>query len=120
MNTDKGGRPQHNLEYATLDGLCAIQCTGEEIAAIFNIDYDTLNRALKRDGHTGFADYYKKKSANGKMSLRRKQFEVAKSGNPTMLVWLGKQWLEQSDKKESIELQSIEKSLKDLADKLPL
>ena len=31
------------------------------------------------------------------MSLRRKQYEVALSGNPSMLIWLGKNVLGQSD-----------------------
>ncbi len=37
---------------------------------------------------------------NGKASLRRMQFKGAESGNTTMLVWLGKQYLEQKDKSE--------------------
>ena len=32
------------------------------------------------------------------ISLRRAQYQVAKDGNPTMLIWLGKQWLGQSEK----------------------
>jgi len=100
MTKNKGGRPRINLDYEKLDKLCAIMCTGEEIASILNIDYDTLNRALKRDKHGGFADYYKNKSANGKMSLRRVQMKQALDGNTTMLVWLGKQHLDQSDKSD--------------------
>ena len=33
-------------------------------------------------------------------SLRAKQFELAMRGNPTMLVWLGKQELGQSDRQQ--------------------
>lgn len=32
--------------------------------------------------------------------LRAKQYEVAMAGNPTMLIWLGKQFLGQKDKTE--------------------
>jgi hypothetical protein len=32
--------------------------------------------------------------------VRRKQFELAMKGNTGMLVWLGKQWLGQSEKHE--------------------
>jgi DNA-binding response OmpR family regulator len=35
-----------------------------------------------------------------KVSLRRQQIEAAKKRNPTMLIWLGKQLLEQRDKIE--------------------
>jgi hypothetical protein len=34
----------------------------------------------------------------GKASLRRTQIAVAQQGNPTMLIWLGKQMLNQKDK----------------------
>lgn len=95
---NKGGRPKYQIDYKTLDDLCSIMCTGEEIAAILNIDYDTLNRRLEEEGHTGFTDYYKRKSANGKKSLRRVQYDQAIDGNSTMLIWLGKQWLDQTDK----------------------
>ena len=98
---NKGGRPRAAIDYQKLDSMCAILCTGEEIAAILDIDYDTLGRALKRDGHIGFAEYFKKKSSNGKMSLRRKQYQAAIEGNTTMLVWLGKQHLGQTDKSEN-------------------
>ena len=36
-----------------------------------------------------------------KVSLRRQQIELAKTGNPTMLIWLGKQLLEQRDKSDA-------------------
>jgi hypothetical protein len=93
-------KPLHQLDYKKLDAMCAIHCTGEECAAILGIDYDTLNRALKRDGKKGFAEYFAQKGSNGKMSLRRKQYDLAIAGNSTMLIWLGKQWLGQVDKTE--------------------
>lgn len=93
-----GGRPQIEINWTAFDKLCLLQCTLEEIASFFNCSVDTIERAVKRDKGFGFAEYYKKKSAGGKSSLRRKQMEVALSGNTTMLIWLGKQYLEQKDK----------------------
>ena len=83
--------------------MCAIHCTGDEQAAILEISYDTLNRACKRDKKMSFADYFRQKSAGGKMSLRRRQYSEAMEGNTTMLVWLGKNWLGQTDKEVSVE-----------------
>ena len=97
MTTEKGGRPKYQIDFETLDSLCNILCTGEEIAAILGVDYDTLNRRLKQETNLGFADYLKKMSAGGKMSLRRKQIETALDGNVTMLIWCGKQHLGQRD-----------------------
>jgi len=85
------------IDWGQVDTMCAIHCTGEEQAAILGIDYDTLNRVCKRDHKVGFTDYFKQKSSSGKMSLRRKQYSTAIDGNPTMLIWLGKAWLGQSD-----------------------
>lgn len=87
------------IDYETLQELCKIHCTGEECAAILHIDYDTLNSALKRDKHGGFSEYLKRHSADGKASLRRKQFSSAvDGGNVPMMIWLGKQHLGQLDK----------------------
>ena len=91
-------RPQIKIDYKTLDGLCKLQCTGDECANVLGIDYDTLDRALKREKKGGFAEYFKKASAGGKASLRRMQWKAAEGGNSTMQIWLGKQYLEQSDK----------------------
>ena len=116
----KSGPKPKVIDYQKLDAMCAIHCTGEECAAILNIDYDTLNAALERDGNVGFSDYFAIKSAGGKMSLRRKQYDQAMTGNSTMLIWLGKQWLEQSDKREDTTPgDTIAEALFEIADKLP-
>jgi len=86
------------IDWEQVDKMCAIQCTGEEIAGILSIDYDTLVRACKRELGVVFAEYIAQKKSGGKMSLRRKQYSTAMEGNATMLVWLGKNWLSQSDK----------------------
>lgn len=63
---------------------------------------DTLNARIRE--HYGedecFSTIYDKKRCGGKIAVRRKQFQVAESGNVSMLIWLGKQWLGQTDKQE--------------------
>jgi hypothetical protein len=95
---NKGGRPRKELNQHTFEGLCEIQATLEEIADVLRVSEDTVERWCKRTYELGFADAYKKFSATGKTSLRRYQFEAAKKGNTTMLIWLGKQYLGQTDK----------------------
>lgn len=97
---NKGGRPRKVIDWDQVDAMCRIHCTGEEQAAVLNVDYDTLNSACKREKGMGFSEYFKQKSASGKMSLRRKQYTSAMDGNTTMLVWLGKNWLGQKDSQE--------------------
>lgn len=89
---NKGGRPRKELNQQTFEELCKIQCTLEEIADVLRVSEDTVERWCKRTYELGFADAYKKFSATGKTSLRRYQFDAAKKGNPTMLIWLGKQY----------------------------
>lgn len=83
-------RPQKPIDAEQVELLASIHCTNEEIAIALGCSPDTLTRR--------FADALKKGKAEGKASLRRKQWELAQAGNPTMLIWLGKQLLEQKDK----------------------
>lgn len=72
--------------------LASIGCTNKEIADILGCSHDTLTRRFSEDLETG--------RSQGKASLRRKQYELAMSGNAAMLIWLGKQVLNQSEKQE--------------------
>jgi len=92
--------PRKEIDYDLLEKYCAIFCTAEEIAFLFDMSADTLDTRIKEKYECGFSEYYKKASSKGKMSLRRKQFEVALSGNVAMLIFLGKNALGQSDKQE--------------------
>ena len=94
---NKGGRPQIKIDQALFEKLCGLQCTLDEIAGICNCSSDTIERWCKRTYNAGFADTYKKYSANGKTSLRRMQFNLAEK-SAAMAIWLGKQYLGQRDK----------------------
>lgn len=96
----KKGRPKIEINWDEFDKLCHIQCTLEEIASWFKCSIDTIERRCKQEHNMLFADYFKKKSAGGKISLRRAQFKVANAGNPALLIFLGKQYLGQSDKQQ--------------------
>jgi hypothetical protein len=88
MSTEKkskGGRPKKHINYDVLDECCRIHCTGEECAAIQCMSYELLNHHLKEDGHGGFLDYFQLKSADGKRSLRRRQYQAAEEGNPAIV-----------------------------------
>ena len=95
---DKGGRPLTKIDWDEFDKLCALQCTQVEIAEWFGCTDDTIQTAVKREKGVGFSEYYKRKSAKGRVSLRRAQYLVATDiRNPTMLIWLGKQYLGQKE-----------------------
>lgn len=100
-NPKGAGAQQIVIDWHTVDKLCLIQCTGEEIASVLNIDYDTLQRACEREKKVKFADYIAQKKEGGKASLRRRQWKLVEDGNPTMCIFLGKQYLGQKDKIEN-------------------
>ena len=86
------GRPKLDIDAEEVEKLAGMQCTMAEMAAWFGCDPQTIaNR---------FSDETTKGREEGKMSLRRKQLSVAMGGNVAMLIWLGKQYLGQRDKKD--------------------
>ena len=97
----KDGRPRiefNEKQWKQIEEMCKIQCTGEEIAAVMGVDYDTLAARVKESHGVSFSDYIKRHSDGGKASLRRLQWLSAQNGNVTAQIWLGKQILGQSDK----------------------
>ena len=96
----KTGRPLTEIDWEKVDGMCGVRSTGEEIAGVLGFGYSTLVRAIRREFDMTFDEYYALKSQNGKVSIRRKQYQTAMNGNPYMLKWLGVNWLGQSDKQE--------------------
>ncbi len=93
----KMGRPRKTINRAQFEQLCAIQCTREEICAVLDVSEKTLNEWCKEtyEGRT-FSLVFDEKREMGKASLRRNQWNLAKT-NPTMGIWLGKQYLGQRD-----------------------
>ena len=87
---------QEKINEEQLKKLCALQCTSQEIASFFDVSVDTLNRFCKDMYDCSFAEYNKKNSDVGKVSLRRTQFKQAEKST-AMSIWLGKQYLGQSD-----------------------
>lgn len=83
--------------WTQIEEMCGIHCRKEEICAIMDVSEDTLERRIKEKYNISFAEYFAKKSANGKMSLRRRQYTKAMDGDNTQLIWLGKNWLKQTD-----------------------
>lgn len=79
--------------------MLAAQCdSGELIASLIGTTFDTLARACEREKKMRFAEYAKIKRGSGRERVRKKQLDMALKGNVALLIWLGKQYLGQSDK----------------------
>ena len=93
----KMGRPKIEIDQEQFEKLCGLQCTEEEIASWFKCSVDTLESWVKKTyNQKTFTDVYKIYSASGKISIRRNQFKMAEY-NPSMAIFLGKQYLGQRD-----------------------
>lgn len=95
------GRPRMilNEEGANaIEKLASMMCTDEEIASVLKCTVDTLQSKWNKKT---FMERKARGRSNGKASLRRMQFKAAEGGNATMLIWLGKQFLDQTEKQET-------------------
>lgn len=86
-------RPTKQLDERQIKELAEIQCTMGEIASVMGCSVDTLENR--------YSEVIKEGRDHGKSSLRRMQYKKALEGNPTMLIWLGKHYL---DQKEAVQL----------------
>ena len=109
LRTIQMGRPQKEIDPEQFEALCEIQCTLPEIASVLRCSEKTIERWTQRTYKMSFVDAYKKFSANGKTSLRRYQFELAKK-NASMAIFLGKQYLGQRDQPEADEPEALERA----------
>jgi hypothetical protein len=103
----KMGRPRIEINWEQFDKLCGLQCTLLEIASYFDCSDDTIENRVKEVHGITFSEYFAKKRGKGKIALRRKQYEAAIAGNTTLLIWLGKQYLGQSDKQENTNIEGV-------------
>lgn len=94
----KFGRPNKEINQREFEALCGIQCTLSEICDVLGVTDKTLNAWCRRTYRKTFSEVFKIKRNKGKASLRRWQYKAAEKGNVTMLIWLGKQWLDQVEK----------------------
>lgn len=96
----KVGRPKLKFDMKVVGAFGAVKASYRFMADYFGCDLATIERRMKNE-EGEFCIQYKKGLAKTKFNLSKKQIELAMSGNVTMLIWLGKQLLNQSDKQET-------------------
>ena len=82
--------PLKDIDPKKVRKLASMGLTNVEIAAALDCSDDTLVRR--------YAEYLNGGRDRLCASLKRRQFSVAMDGNVGMLIWLGKQYLGQTDK----------------------
>lgn len=93
-------RPKKNIASGQVYKLGKLGLSLGEMADFFGCDPTTLSKR--------FSAELDKSRAEMKMRLRRLQWRAAESGNTAMLIWLGKNYLGQSDEPRKIEGENVE------------
>lgn len=93
-------RPSKPFDWSKLDAILQYGANLSDASDIMGVSEDTILRRIKKEHGLDYATYKSKKMSKVRIGLSRKQIEMAMSGNVTMLIWLGKQYLGQSDKQE--------------------
>ena len=113
------GRKKAIIDWHKVDKHLEAGCNGVEIAAVLGVNPETLYRACKRDQKVDFVVYSQEKRSSGDSLLRMAQFKQAMSGDKTMLIWLGKNRLKQSDKSEVSSTVNMTSTIEDVRFEIP-
>ena len=86
-------RPKkYNIDTEQVEKFASFGCSNTEIASFFGCSKDLISKSYSTNITKGKAVLKKK--------LRKAQIDGALSGNSTLLIWLGKQYLGQTEKSE--------------------
>lgn len=94
---EKEMRPRKPIDWKVVDHMLEAQCSALEIAGHFGMTDETLYDRVKAEYGMSYTNYSAKFSSKGLALLRMSQFQKAVKGNAQMQVWLGKQYLKQSE-----------------------
>lgn len=87
--------PLANIDETKVADLAFKGASNREIAAMLGVDEGTIRNRCSA--------ILTKRRAERRIALKSAQFAAALDGNPTMLIWLGKNELDQTDKPASTE-----------------
>lgn len=91
------GRPLAEIDWEHVEKLARCHCTGSQIAANIGVHPETLyDRVEARYGKL-FSQFSQEMKQNGISLIKKKQFEKAEAGDNMMLIWVGKNFCDQSD-----------------------
>ena len=96
----KAGRKKISIDWDKVDNYLMSGSNGVQVAAMIGIHYNTLVNKCKEEKKCDFSDYLQQKKEKGNNLLKAMQYKLAMNGDRGMLIWLGKNRLDQSDKKE--------------------
>jgi hypothetical protein len=88
------GRPRKDIDELQVIKLARLGCSSDEIGDIVGLDGSNIRRR--------YGDLMRCVKSETRSTIRRAQLNKALNGDTTMLIWLGKNWLKQSDAGERL------------------
>jgi len=112
-------RPPSIIDWNLVDQWLEDGNSGPKIAEAIGIDVSTLYKRCVDDRDMSFSELKQQKCAKGEFDLLRTQHLLAHERNAMMLIWLGKNRLNQRDTPKEVEFtgEALE-SFKSIADQL--
>jgi carbamate kinase len=117
-NKKTGRPPALTADAKTLkivEGLGKIQATTRECAAVLGVSHQTFLTFM--GNHPQVGEVLEKGKEEGKTSLRRTQFALAKK-NAAMAIFLGKNYLDQTDRQDITSSVTVDVTVTDARSKL--
>lgn len=99
---DIGGRPPTKINWEVMDGILQFGARLTDCVELVGVSDVTIQKKIKEKFNMTFTEYRDLKMSKMRIKLLQKQYDSAMSGNVAMLIFLGKQYLGQSDKQEII------------------
>ena len=94
-------RPKkYEIDTEQVEKLASFGCTNTEVASFFGCDESLIRKS--------YSEFLTKGREKGKIRLRQMQWRAADNGNVSMLIWLGKQLLNQKDRQEIEQVRPID------------
>lgn len=111
----KQGRPKKSINWDRVVELCGYQASVREVARDLEISVNTLQDHIRHKFDMTWSEFFNIHRQVGFLSLRQKQFHMAMAGSEKLLIFLGKNWLGQS---ENVQVSFREEKLGEFVDAL--
>ena len=92
-------RPKKEIKKSLFEELCKLQATQEEICNCLDVTDKVLTNWCLDTYDKSFSEIFSVKRENGKLSLRRSQWKMSETV-PSVAIFLGKNYLGQSDQRQ--------------------
>lgn len=92
------GRPAKEIDWEQAIKLTELHLDAEQVAYALGVSYYHFLKEIREKYGLDWRQFREMHRTNAKISIVRKQYELAKRGNIQMLKWLGTNWCGQSEK----------------------